>query len=216
MVRLEARELYRFFHSGDSESFALRGVSLMLSAGEMVALVGPSGSGKSTLLSCLTGLEVPDGGAVFIDGEAISRRPEAVRARLRAKHMGIMMQSGNLFEHLTVADNIRLQQWLAGVKGKGLNFTEQLGISDRAHRPPSELSGGETARAALAVALAAAAGIVICDEPTAEVDSGTERAIFDVLRSERERGAAILVATHSRALAEFSDRLITIVDGRIK
>ena len=126
MARLEARELYRFFHNGDSETFALRGVSLTLDGGELVALVGPSGSGKSTLLACLGGLDTPDGGTVLLDDEPITRRPERVRSALRAKRMGILLQSGNLFEHLSVHDNIRLQRRLARVKTAPSQLTARL------------------------------------------------------------------------------------------
>src|SRR5215471_13039756 len=103
---LHAKELYRFFHAGDDETFALRGVSLTVQAGEMVAVVGPSGSGKSTLLACLAGLDEPDGGHVLIAGQRITRRHEATRAALRARWIGILLQSGNLLEHLSVTQNI--------------------------------------------------------------------------------------------------------------
>lgn len=109
MSALEAHELYRFYHVGDDETRALRGVDLRVDAGELVALVGPSGSGKSTLLACVAGLDEPDGGHVDIMGQRLSRRPEAARARLRARHIGMLMQSGNLFDHLTVGANIALQ-----------------------------------------------------------------------------------------------------------
>src|SRR4051794_23030214 len=108
MSALVAHELYRFYHVGDDEMAALRGVDLELARGELVALMGPSGSGKSTLLACLAGLDEPDGGHVEVMGQRLSRRPEAVRAQLRARHLGVMMQSGNLFDHLTVAANIAL------------------------------------------------------------------------------------------------------------
>ena len=107
MARLCAAELYRFFHNGDAETVALRGVSLTLEVGEFVALVGPSGSGKSTLLACLAGLDNPDGGTVSIDGERLSRRPESATAAIRARSIGMLMQSGNLLEHLTVEENVR-------------------------------------------------------------------------------------------------------------
>ncbi|MBB4245634.1 MULTISPECIES: ATP-binding cassette domain-containing protein, partial [Rhizobium] len=102
MSVLEAAELYRFYHAGDDEVVALRGVALALDAGEFTALRGPSGSGKSTLLACLAGLDEPDGGVVSVLGERMTRRPEPERARLRARHFGMLMQSGNLFDHLTV------------------------------------------------------------------------------------------------------------------
>src|SRR5712664_2011785 len=107
---LEARELYRFFHSGDDETFALRGVSMSLGAGEVVAVVGPSGSGKSTLLACLAGLDEPDGGHVVVAGNRITRRDEATRAGLRARWIGMLLQSGNLIEHLSVAQNVQAAQ----------------------------------------------------------------------------------------------------------
>ena len=114
MPVLEATELYRFFHAGDDEVVALRGVAITLEAGEFTALRGPSGSGKSTLLACLAGLDEPDGGTVTVLGERMTRRPEPVRARLRARHLGMLMQSGNLFEHLTIRANIRLQMQISG------------------------------------------------------------------------------------------------------
>ncbi|MEO5678477.1 MAG: ATP-binding cassette domain-containing protein, partial [Acidimicrobiales bacterium] len=153
---LVADRLYRFFHAGDEEVLALQGVSLTVEAGEVVAVTGPSGSGKSTLLACLAGIDEPDGGTVRVAGEVITRRPEPVRARLRSSHIGMLFQSGNLLEHLTVRQNVTLAQRLAG-PGNPTRCSEvldDLGLGARGGSFPSQLSGGEAARAGLAVALA--------------------------------------------------------------
>lgn len=217
IVRLDAAELYRFYHTGDAEVVALRGVDIRLAAGEIVALVGPSGSGKSTLLACLAGLDDPDGGSVDVMGEWVSRRPEKVRAGIRARHIGMFMQSGNLVDHLTVGGNIRLQRQLARklYSSQAFDLLGKFGLATHLSAMPSELSGGEAARAGLAVALAAEPEILICDEPTGEVDAATEALILADLAERRDFGTAILVATHSSALARLADRVVHIRDGRI-
>lgn len=217
MSVLEATELYRFFHSGDDEVVALRGVGLTLDAREFTALRGPSGSGKSTLLGCLAGIDEPDGGMVSVLGERMTRRPEPARARLRARHLGILMQSGNLFDHLTVRANIRLQMEISGRARPDeidslLGSLDLLGLADVL---PAHLSGGEAARAGLAVVLAAKPAILLCDEPTAEVDAATEQLIVDCLIENCRSGTAVLIVTHSPALAARADRIIDIQDGGI-
>ena len=174
---VSAVDLYRFFHVGDTEVRALRGASLTVGAAEVVALIGPSGSGKSTLLACVAGLDEPDGGCVEVAGRRMTRRPEAERARLRARHIGMLQQSGNLFDHFTAEENVRLALALAhaDAAGRSRQALASVGLADRAQALPCELSGGETARAALAVAMAADPAILIADEPTAEVDADTER-----------------------------------------
>lgn len=216
-ARLEAAELYRFYHTGDAEVVALRGVDMHLAAGEIVALVGPSGSGKSTLLACLAGIDDPDGGSVNVMGERVSRRPEKVRAGVRARHIGMFLQSGNLIDHLTVSANIRLQRQLAKktYTSQAFDLLTKLGLASHWNAMPSELSGGEAARAGLAVALAAEPEILICDEPTGEVDAATEALILGDLAERRDAGTAILVATHSVALARLADRMVHMRDGRI-
>jgi putative ABC transport system ATP-binding protein len=217
MKVLEAFDLYRFYHTGDEETLALRGVSIHVEAGEIVVVMGPSGSGKSTLLSCLVGLDEPDGGRVELMGKRLTRRPEAERAAMRAAEIGILLQARNLFDQLTVNDNMRLQMRLA----RKLNEQrlDQLiglvGLRDRRHARPSQLSGGEAARAALAVALSTEPSILLADEPTGEVDRETEKHILGLLETRRTEGGATLIATHSDALAEHADRVIRISDGRI-
>lgn len=217
MAALATTELYRFFHAGGDEVVALRGVAISLEAGEFAALRGPSGSGKSTLLACLAGIDEPDGGTVSILGERMTRRPEPERARLRARHLGLLMQSGNLFDHLTVRANIRLQMQISGRDRPGDidGLLGSLGIDDLADVLPTRLSGGEAARAGLAVALAAKPAILLCDEPTAEVDAATEQRVVDHLIDICRTGTAVLVVTHSSALAARADRVIDIRDGRI-
>lgn len=217
MPALEATELYRFFHAGDDEVVALRGVALTLNTGEFTALRGPSGSGKSTLLTCLSGIDEPDGGVVSVLGERMTQRPEPERARLRARYFGMLMQSGNLFDHLTVRANILLQMEISGqVEPKKIDgLLGSLGLDGLAGVLPAHLSGGEAARAGLAVALAARPSILLCDEPTAEVDAATEQLVIDRLIDNCRSGAAVLVVTHSPALAARADRIIDIRDGSI-
>jgi putative ABC transport system ATP-binding protein len=214
---LEAESLYRFFHAGDDETLALQGVSLALHPGEMVAVTGPSGSGKSTLLSCLAGLDEPDGGVVRIAGERLSRRTEADRARARAMHIGLLFQHANLVGHLSVADNVRLAQRLLGRDDprQREHVLARCGIADRAGARPAQLSGGEMARAGLAVALANDATVILADEPTGELDEHTAGLVVGLLAERARDGAAVLVVTHNDALARACDREIRLSDGRI-
>ena len=214
---LEARDLYRFFWAGDEETLALRGVSVRVFAGEVVAVVGPSGSGKSTLLTCLAGLDEPSGGTVWVDGVRMSHQPESVRANLRARTIGMVLQSDSLFAHLTVAGNVRLSQSLAATTTRPAvdEILDSLGIKNRAGAYPSELSGGEAARAGLAVALANDPSVVLADEPTGELDRETERRLLALLTQRARSGRAVVIASHSPAVRRAADRVITLADGRV-
>ena len=214
---VDARELYRFYHAADDETLALRGVSLTVAPGEMVVIVGPSGSGKSTLMTCLAGLDDPDAGAVYIAGHRITRRPERERARLRARHIGILAQKRNLFEGLSVRTNLELVTRLHShaQPEAAAAVLHDVGLWERRHARPRELSGGEAARAALAVALACDPAVVLADEPTAEVDALTESWMLDAFTARKQRGTAIVIATHSERIAAAADRVIALADGRI-
>ena len=214
---VEARELYRFFHTGDDETFALRGVSLGVDPGEVVAVVGPSGSGKSTMLACLAGLDEPDGGSVRLAGRRITRRPESERADLRARYVGLVLQSGNLLEHLDLRNNVRAAQAFAKERHRAHPdaLLESVGLGQRRTARPSTLSGGEAARAGLAVALANDPPVLLADEPTGEVDAETERTLLELFRDRAAQGSAVVVVTHSEAVAASADRVVRLVDGRI-
>ncbi|MCL4288798.1 MAG: ABC transporter ATP-binding protein [Thermoleophilia bacterium] len=214
---LEARDLYRFFHVGDDETLALRGVSLSARGGEIVAVTGPSGSGKSTLLNCLAGLDEPDGGTVRIAGQPLSRRPEPERARLRAGSIGMLFQSTNLVQHLDVSANVALAQRLAGnaTPASVDELVASVGLGLRAHALPSELSGGESARAGLAVALANGPAVVLADEPTGELDRGTAAHVLDLLRARADAGSAVVLVTHSPQVAAAADRTVQLHDGKV-
>jgi len=216
---LEADSLYRFYHAGDDETLALRGVSLGVDPGEVVAVSGPSGSGKSTLLACLAGLDEPDGGSVRIAGERISRRPEAVRARIRGERVGILYQQANLIGHLSIDDNVALAQALAATSGNGAwrsQVLEDCGLTQRASARPSQLSGGELARAGLAVALANRPDVILADEPTGELDETTAGRVLAMLRERADAGAAVLVVSHDEAVTAMADREIHLRDGQVE
>jgi putative ABC transport system ATP-binding protein len=215
---LAARELYRFYRAGEEETLALRGVSLTVRRGETVAVVGPSGAGKSTLLACLAGLDEPSGGDVHVDGVRISHRPETERARLRARHIGVLLQSRNLLPHLTVRNNIRLAQ--RAVRGRpsvsAEALLEQVGLGRRTRALPRQLSGGELARAGLAVALANSPAVLLADEPTGELDGGTEQLVLRMVRERASDGCAVLIVTHSAEAVRIADRVITLEDGQAR
>ncbi|MGO4596167.1 ABC transporter ATP-binding protein [Terrabacter sp. 2RAF25] len=223
---LTADRLYRFFRTGEEETLALQGVSLTVNPGETVAVVGPSGCGKSTLLGCLAGLDEPDGGTVRVGGQRLSHRPEAERARLRAQRIGVLLQNRNLLPHLDVRANIELARtagrvgpWRRGftenLGARVMELLERVGLSTRAHAYASELSGGELARAGLAVALANDPDIVLADEPTGELDGDSERHVLELLRDRAGAGAALLVVTHSTRVVAIADRVIHLHDGML-
>jgi putative ABC transport system ATP-binding protein len=221
---LEARGLHRFFRRGDQEIAALRDVTFNAHPGEVLAIVGPSGSGKSTLLNLLAGLDDPDGGSIWIDGTRFSHRGPLTQARLRGQYIGVLTQASGLIEHLSVLGNVRLAASLrprpsAANRRKSTTpraLLDAVGLQARHAARPSTLSGGETARANLAVALAGDPLILLADEPTAEVSRSEEAALLGLLREERPKAGATVIVTHSRAVAESADRLLSMTDGKLR
>lgn len=213
----EARGLHRFFRRGGEEVAALRDVSLRLSAGELVAVMGPSGSGKSTLLNLLAGLDDPDGGSVSVAGQPISHEPANVQARLRGRLLGVLTQASGLVEHLSVLDNVRLAASFRSVAVPTADLQallDKVGLSERELARPSTLSGGETARANLAVALAGGPRLLLADEPTAEVSTTEEAAVLGLIRELLPHDGAAVLVTHSPRVAAAADRVVHLVDGR--
>lgn len=217
MAVLTAHDLYRFYHAGEEETLALRGVSLDVDAGEMVAVMGPSGSGKSTLMACLAGLDEPDGGYVQILDQRLTRRSETERAALRARFIGIMLQTGDLFDQFTVEENLLLPMQLAGrVNPRRIDtLLEMVGLQDRRKALPAHLSGGEEARISLAVALATEPALLLADEPTGEVDAETEKQVMRLITEYCQSGGVAVLVTHSSAVAGYANRIIRLLDGQV-
>ncbi len=207
--------------SGRHAVRALADVSVTLEAGELALLQGPSGSGKTTLLVVAAGLLTPDSGEVYLAGRRLDLEPQDGRRRLRATHVGFVFQRGNLIAGLTARENVLLQAAIAGMnEGAAVRATDQLfealGITPLADRRCEALSGGEEQRVALARALVHRPAVVLADEPTANLDGTTGRAVAALFSSlAAGQGAAVLVASHDARLEPFATRRISIADGRI-
>jgi len=212
---LEARGLHRFYRRGGTEVAALLDVTLTCEPGETVAVTGPSGSGKSTLLGLLAGLADPDGGSVHVAGQRLSHQSAATAARIRARHIGVLTQASGLLGHLSVLDNVRFAGSLrAGSHVSPMELVDGLQLSHVARSLPRTLSGGETARAGLAVALAGGPTVLLADEPTAEVSAEEETTVLELLQRWRPPEGATVIVTHSAAVAEHADRIVKLLDGR--
>ena len=219
---IRATGLYHIYRGVDSETVALRGADIALAANEWVSIVGPSGSGKTTLLHVLTGLIEPSGGEVIVDGRDITRLDETGRARLRRETIGVVLQRDNLYPTLTVAENVALPLELAGVNRKRAavrvrELLERVGLSDRSSHRAHQLSGGETQRTAIALALAPRPKVLIADEPTGELDAVTTDSILALLREEtRREHTAMLMVTHNPRVAAAADRQLVMSDGVLR
>ena len=218
-VVVAAHDLTRRYGQGDTAVDALRGVSLDVRAGELVAVMGPSGSGKSTLMHILAGLDTPSSGTVEIAGTEITGLNDADLTRLRRKHIGFVFQFFNLLPMLNAEDNVLLPLSIAGKKPDQAWLDElltQTGLADRRTHRPSELSGGQQQRVALARALVTRPTILFADEPTGNLDSKTGGEILDLLRSSvNTYGQTTVMVTHEPRAAVIADRVLFLADGLI-
>jgi ABC-type lipoprotein export system ATPase subunit len=210
------------YRVGDVDTPVLEGVSFDLGRGETTSLVGASGSGKSTLLGLLAGLLRPGGGTIAFDGQDLAAMDDSERAALRARRIGIVLQRGNLVPFLTAAENVELALRLAagrgpGRRGRARSLLAELGVGDRADHRPQQLSGGETQRVAVAVALANDPDLLLADEVTGELDSAhAEQVLGVIFDAWRERGLTVLFVTHSRELAARADHRLQLSDGVVR
>ena len=216
---VEAREIKKYYGSGEARVKALDGISLSVEKGEFVAIVGSSGSGKTTLLNMLGGLDVPDSGEVIIDGKRLNDFSDDELTAFRRRKIGFIFQQYNLLPMLNVWENIILPVKMDGVKAdrKYLGeVTSMLGLADKQERLPEELSGGQQQRVAIARALAAKPAIVLADEPTGNLDSRTSQDVLGLLKITGEKySQTILMITHNEVIAQLADRIVRIEDGKI-
>jgi putative ABC transport system ATP-binding protein len=216
---VEARDVTRRYGEGATTVDALRGVSIEVTKGELVAVMGPSGSGKSTLMHILAGLDQPTGGTVTIAGTEINGLDDAKLTRLRRDHIGFVFQFFNLLPMLTAEENILLPLTIAGVKPDRAWLDELLaktGLADRRSHRPSELSGGEQQRVAISRALITHPTILFADEPTGNLDSKTGGEILELLRDSADSwGQTIVMVTHEPRAASIADRILFLADGLI-
>jgi putative ABC transport system ATP-binding protein len=217
---LEIRHVTKVYGKGAAEVSALRGVSLSVAPGQMVAVMGPSGSGKSTLLTIAGTLEEPSAGEVLVAGRPVSKMSRSERARLRRRTIGYVFQDFNLLPGLTAAENVALPLELDGISARkaravGQRALDGLGLGDRASHFPDQLSGGERQRVAIARAVAGERRLVLADEPSGALDSANGEAVMRLIRAACKRGVAAVVVTHDAQLASWADRVVFLRDGRV-
>jgi len=219
---IEMRELARYYEMGGVTIKALDGVDLEIGRGEYVSIVGASGSGKTTLFNMIGGLDKPTNGRVYIDGVDISKLDAYELAWLRCRKIGYIFQTFNLIQVLTAVENVALPTVFAGVpRDEGLETAEKLlasvGLGERTHHRPTELSAGQQQRVAIARAMANDPAIILADEPTGNLDLNTGMEIIDLLHGlNKTRGMTLIAATHDLKMIKASDRIVWMRDGRVE
>ena len=221
MPALQANDLRKVYGHGESGVAAVRGVSVELTPGDCVAVVGPSGCGKSTLLHLCGGMDRPTTGSVVVDGVPLAGRDDDGLTQLRRERVGFVFQFFNLLPTLTLGENIALPLLLAGVSvgdgaARARACADAVGLSHRLHHYPSQVSGGELQRSAVARAVIHRPALLIADEPTGNLDTDNGRRVLDILRTlNDETGVAVLLATHDQAVAARADRILRMRDGLV-
>jgi putative ABC transport system ATP-binding protein len=217
---LAAAGVRKIYRTGAEEVEALRGIDLDVARGQFLAVMGPSGSGKTTLLNCLTGLDDIDEGTVLVDGSDIHEMNDGDRTEHRARHMGFIFQSFNLIPVLTAAENVELPLLLIGTRpsearSRAQAMLDRVGLGHRYNHRPTELSGGEQQRVAVARALVNEPAIVWADEPTGNLDSEMAHAVLDLLHEVNQAGQTVVIVTHDADIGGTAQRLVRVQDGRI-
>ena len=218
---LELRNIVRTYQSGAGDLTVLNGATLTLNAGELVGLIGPSGSGKSTLLHAAGLLEKPTSGDVVLEGKNCMGLTDAELTGMRRNKLGFIYQFHHLLPEFSAEDNIAMPLMIAGknrktARQKAQSLLAEMGLADRGHHQPGQLSGGEQQRVAIARALANDPRLVIADEPTGNLDPATTERVFGTLiNMVRDEGAAVLVATHNMSLIPHMDRVVTLKEGQL-
>ena len=218
---LVANGLWKVYPTGEGTVEAVRGVSLSLNRGDMVAIMGASGCGKTTLLNMLSGIDEPSAGSVQVQGHALFGVTDRQRTALRAEHFGFIFQDFNLLPVLSARENVELPLLLGGLdpgeaKQRALEALERVGLGDRAEHRPAELSGGQQQRVAVARAIVHRPAVILCDEPTGNLDSTTSKAVMRLLKALNEHEqTAFLIVTHDPHIAEQCQRIVTMHDGTV-
>ena len=218
---VRVRDVTKSYGVGSAKTQVLRGVNLDVAAGELVALVGQSGSGKSTLLNIIGGLDMPDAGEVEVLGIDTLKVGDGKRAKLRNQSIGFVFQAFNLLDHLNVLGNVVIPASFAkqpnkDIEERGRESLRRVGLSDFAHRHPGELSGGQKQRVAIARALFGSPKLLLCDEPTGNLDSETGKGVIDFFRELNDKdGVTLLIVTHERRVSSVAKRVIAMRDGNI-
>ena len=213
-------DVRKTYHVGEPVH-ALDGVTLEISRGSYTAIMGPSGSGKSTLMNLVGCLDTPTAGAVAIGGQEVTALSERERTRLRGREVGFVFQTFNLMPRLSALENVALPQLFQDVgqadrHERARDLLERVGLGNREDHLPNELSGGQRQRVALARALVNDPAIVLADEPTGNLDTGTEASVLDLFESFHEAGTTMIVVTHERHVAERAERIVHLLDGEIE
>ncbi len=217
---LELRNVTRVHGDGETAVHALRGVTLTVRPGELVAVMGPSGSGKSTLLQLAGGLDVPTSGEVFVEGTSLSTLSRNALAQVRRRSVGYVFQDLNLIPALTAVENVALPRELDGVAARkarrlAMEALESVAVPELAERFPDEMSGGQQQRVAIARALVGPRRLVLADEPTGALDSQTGEAVLRLIRARCDDGAAGVLVTHEARHAAWADRVVFLRDGTV-
>jgi len=215
-VCIVTKDITKIYETGDVKIYALRGVDVEIMEGEMVVLLGPSGSGKSTLLNILGGLDQPTSGQVFFRGQELTALDTAGLTQYRRHHVGFVFQFYNLVPSLTAKENVALVTEIASDPMNAEEALEIVGLKERIHHFPAQLSGGEQQRVAIARAIAKRPQVMLCDEPTGALDSKTGVLVLDALmRINQETGTTTAIITHNAPIASLGDRIMTFADGQI-